>query len=648
MEEKMPYRLSDVYQELMESRPARGESRPAKKAKDDTLIYFITPKAYCNHDYEMMPTVEKIKIGLTHCPSDATEDECIEACKSRYSSTYNEDWRGYDLNDDLYGYVTLGANYTGHIDDVIRELCASVMNTETTRSRKDNYSDEKLGRGSEYIESLPHKGLDEFIKSLQITIDQMSGMVQHYDSRYTRDLDMEFQPGSIEANLLRHIFYNRFGRYTDERIVEMKYVSTPTDVVSKKIIPAMNLRSIRNYDHMDLNQNGLVEICDFACKDANIIETIFNTLCDRFCKQGIDRQTIADGFWGICLTGDARIAIKSHLEYRTKCKFNHIINVPGFLNWIKGIDTEIPEKLRDMKFDYIVMNPPYTAPKTATSKLIKNLDEMFLSKAMELADTVVSIQPATWFLNDEKRVKMLEDRHCDANILSNALEMFRGEGAHVGQTLGIFKVTRGSGLTVMYDGDNKNKKLYDNIADFSQGDKHNILKTVVEKGRILGSDTIGLRHVYTNNPKTSGASHIYDNSRFIDKWTVQLTNLNKHIGKDDYDTLMFKNTGIPVHQTNNFIIKNIFAVFDTQNEAEHFYHYMMTDFVRAYVKTFRRGVHVEHPLKQIPWPDAGFLQDWDDDRIAKEIGLTDPERVELASILPDCYGIRKNIPAPVV
>jgi len=638
MEEKMPYRLSDVYQELMEQRTVRGEGRPAKKAKDDTLIYFITPKAYCNHDYEMMPTVEKIKIGLTHCPSDATEDECIEACKSRYSSTYNEDWRGYDLNDDLYGYVTLGANYTGHIDDVIRELCASVMNTETTRNRKDNYSDEKLGRGSEYIESLPHRGLDEFIKSLQITIDQMSGMIQHYDSRYTRDLDMEFQPGSIEANLLRHIFYNRFGRYTDERIVEMKYVSTPEKVVSEKIIPIMNLGRIRNYNHMDLNHNGLVEICDFACKDANIIETIFNRLCNKFCEQGIDRQTIADGFWGICLTGDARIAIKSQLEYRTKCKFKHIINVPGFLNWIKGIDTEIPEKLRDMKFDYIIMNPPYTAPKTSTSTSIQNLDEMFLSKAIELADTVVSIQPATWFLNDSKRVRILEDRHCDANILSNALELFQGEGANVGQTLGIFRIVKGSGLTVAYDG--KDKKSYENVEDFSQADRHSILKTVIEKGKRLGNNRLN-NYAFTNGDGgRGGAKRIKDNSGFINKWTVKLTDQNKHIGSPDYDTLMFKNIGIPVQQNTDFKISGIFVAFNTQKEALHFYHYMMTDFVRVYVKAFRNGFHVCHAIKYIPWPDTGFADDWDDDRIAQEIGLDMTERQELWDILPDCYQIR--------
>lgn len=292
------------------------------------------------------------------------------------------------------------------------------------------------------------------------------------------------------------------------------------------------------------------------------------------------------------------------------------------------------------------MNPPYTAPKTSTSKSIQNLDEMFLSKAMELADTVVSIQPATWFLNDKKRVNMLQGMHCDANIISNGYELFQNESASVRQTLGIFKVTRGSGMTVMYDGDNKNKMSYENSEDFNQGDKHSILKTVIEKGKALGSEVLKT-HMFTQTHEIG--IRLKDSSSLKGKWTVKITNQNPATTSDIYDTIWFKGgAGDPTLNDGIKRVGVLFAAFDTQDEAIHFTHYLMTDFVRAYVKVYRVGKSVSQTIKYIPWPDAGFSQDWDDDRIAQEIGLTDPERAELASILPDCYGIRKNIPAPVV
>jgi hypothetical protein len=229
---------------------------------------------------------------------------------------------------------------------------------------------------------------------------------------------------------------------------------------------------------------------------------------------------------------------------------------------------------------------------------------------------------------------MLEGRRCDANILSNALELFQGEGVNVGQTLGIFKIVKGSGLTVAYDG--KDKKAYDSMNDFSQIDRHNILKTVIEKGQTLGSDVL---HKYTSSLFHTRVSE-RNMSRFIGKWMVTLTDQNNHIGSDDYNTILLKGLVKPVYNDGSYR-NGYFVAFDTQEEAEHFTHYMMTDFVRAYIKTYRVGKKVYHADKYIPWPDAGFSQDWDDDRIAQKIELTDPERAELASILPDCYNIRK-------
>lgn len=296
-----------------------------------------------------------------------------------------------------------------------------------------------------------------------------------------------------------------------------------------------------------------------------------------------------------------------------------------------------------MKFDYIVMNPPYTAPGTSNSKSKQNLDELFLSKAIELADTVVSIQPATWFLNDSKRVRMLEGRRCDVNIISNGYELFQNEGASVRLTLGIFKVTRGSGMTVMYD--NSNKMSYDSAADFSQMDRYSVLRSVVEKGKVLGSEVIKT-HMFTQGHGI--AKFLPDSSSLKGKWTVKITDQNPATTSDIYDTIWLRGgAGLPKLNDGITKVGELFAVFDTQDEAEHFAHYMMTDFVRAYVKAYRIGKKVYHAIKYIPWPDAGFTDDWDDDRIAQEIGLTDDERKELASILPDCYGIRKNIPATV-
>lgn len=292
-------------------------------------------------------------------------------------------------------------------------------------------------------------------------------------------------------------------------------------------------------------------------------------------------------------------------------------------------NSELLKMNQGKKFDICLMNPPYTA----TSKGTQNFDELFLEKTLSIANTVISIQPATWFMNINKRVKMLKGYHCEANLLSNGYELFK-DNASVKQTLGIFKIEQGDGLTVLYD--NKNIQQFPDHYQWSPAFQYDILNIIIKKGKKIGNTYVG------NYTSTLFHTRKADRNMasFYNKWMVTLTNQNPNVGRDDYDTIILKGKITPEFNDGNYT-NGFFAAFNTKEEAEHFIHYMMSDFVRSYVKAYRNGKIVYHAVKYIPWPDAGFSEDWNDDRIASIIDLKKEEQAELASIFPDCYNIRK-------
>lgn len=644
MEEKMPYRLSDVYQELMEQRTVRGEGRKRGGKDTDTLIYFFAPVRYCNHDYEMCPEVENVKVGLTHCPMEKTEETIQNALRRRYSPTYNKDFRGNDLQDDVYDVVSLGANYSNKIDDIIRHLCASYLGTETVRETGKAQS--SLGTGDEYIEKVNHQGLDKFIESLNLTVKHMKGLTQHYHPDYTRELEREFLPGSIEESMLHNFFYNIYARYTDEARTEMTMIKTPTEVIEDYILPAIRLSSVRDYNQMDLNSNGLVEICDFACKDSNILLSVFNKLCKKFEGRGIDRQTIADGLWGICLTNDKQFRIKAELEDETKCKFTHIICVPGFLNWIRDNKNtvQIPEKLRDMKFDYIIMNPPYNDVNGTM------LHYKFLCKALEVAETVVSIQPATWMNQQKNRAGLpLNGRGAEITMLNDMEHLFQG-GARMKTSVSVSVFSRKyNGILVDWGTGYRTK--YDSIEAVNMTDRYSMLGDILEKGKALSdSGEVLLNHTYGSALGSVGGDtgkiKIGQNnlSSIAGKWIVQMApiihSMGGHLNKWGLFTYgkadpVWQHDGSPKFPA-------CCCVFDTEQEARNCYAYLASDLVRAYVIAYKKGSHVLQARPHIPWP-ADFDTDpalWTNEAISDRAGLDQKEREWLAEMLPDCYHVR--------
>lgn len=300
-------------------------------------------------------------------------------------------------------------------------------------------------------------------------------------------------------------------------------------------------------------------------------------------------------------------------------------------------------------FDYIIMNPPYGQSATGIDK---NLHVKFLQAAVRTADTVVSIQPSTW-INDPKKVREVlgDDRRIETVIYTQdeSKRMFIND-AGISQELCISKIMPGTGARVTWSDTGNTVEYPEGLLSYNPTDKlGNQVKSILEMGRKL-SDTAGAlnTHTFTDGrpfkaitdniiAKRNRTKIISDPLVLKGKWCVKLTDVNQ----TDNTLIILKGRGTPFMNDGTDLVGRVYCVFDTQQQAENFYNYCQTDFVRTYAKVFSRGSSTGYPMKYIPWVPDDFRTVWDDARIAHEIGLTPEERQWLREMLPDCYHIRK-------
>lgn len=269
-----------------------------------------------------------------------------------------------------------------------------------------------------------------------------------------------------------------------------------------------------------------------------------------------------------------------------------------------------------MKFDFVLMNPPYSSHKIGDEFYKK-----FIFRCHEVADTVIVVHPSSIFdshtSNKKEKalyntnateVEYIDPKLFDAGIRGNIIISKIGTGGH--------------NITVIKDG---KTKMYGNISEIRFEESpyleefENKLRAYLEKH----PDTIG-NHLHfgpnytgftrrdlilTDLPKDNLYVFIYKPNASYD--TMRLL----------YDTVHRDKKPIGYDEKQLYKTTTAFVMFgkDEAIEAENFIKYTKTSFLKL-CNIVSRYI-VGNKIKYLAYPWMDFTQEWDDEKLFAEIGM---------------------------
>ena len=247
------------------------------------------------------------------------------------------------------------------------------------------------------------------------------------------------------------------------------------------------------------------------------------------------------------------------------------------------------KEITGMKFDLMVGNPPYE----------KNLHLKILDNLLPYAKEIVWISPVRWLQDPLAKYKKGTDllkykdtiltklKEAEVVKAKDAVKLF--DNYDFDNDLAVYHLDTES--TVLFD----TRKLYDNVW---------FLDKVVER---------------TVNEIDSVYDHWLDKNKLdLNRPFVRMTAL---IGSRSHKHKLFPKQ----HET--VFAKNAKKVgglnFNTQEEAENFFQYMQTDFIKFLGITIKRDVNV--PLAYIPYM-SDYTHSWTDEDLFKLFDITEEEQ----------------------
>lgn len=271
----------------------------------------------------------------------------------------------------------------------------------------------------------------------------------------------------------------------------------------------------------------------------------------------------------------------------------------GFVNIIKGDATDAAkwEEL-GMKFDKIIMNPPYDG----------NLHLKILNEAMKHSDEIVNLSPIRWLQDplaeykknsDWERFESIRGRIANLDVVSAAeAQQLFSSGQY--ENLGIYRLTKNGGLGVL-------PKPFISQALF---DKVNL-------------------PTYQGKHKSFYSERVSENYKNFDKPFVKVSALHGNVGAKDWFDIITPQKELAMSKEQNKGGSCTFTYnFDTQEEAENFFAYCHTKFIKACngnVKT-----NIRWPGYAVPFMPT-YTHPWTDEMLYKYFDLTEDEIKEIES-----------------
>lgn len=294
-----------------------------------------------------------------------------------------------------------------------------------------------------------------------------------------------------------------------------------------------------------------------------------------------------------------------------------LLNMPS-ANIVHHLDLE---KL-NMKFDYVVGNPPYDS--------LRALHQQFFVKAFGMLNDhgrIAFIQPANPYFNKKDTRKKRAELAMQDIIREHCIEVhFKNEDVFENAQLG-------SKLAITYASPNKVgsdiKVVYQNgIKQISDLEGINQLT-------IPGEVYKTIRNKIDRFCQLSG--NLYDANKNKTGICAKLPKVRGHAGQTDF------NTFIPAksERTHYTYDNHDFGIpLNDASHLENFYDYLETDFARACLALVKMDINLTGgELRHVPMVD--FSRTYAEDELFEMAGLNVEERDVLISLVPDYHKRRK-------
>ena len=285
----------------------------------------------------------------------------------------------------------------------------------------------------------------------------------------------------------------------------------------------------------------------------------------------------------------------------------------------------------NMKFDCVVMNPPY----------LGQLHLEFLDKALDIVEedgTVVCVHPSTWLFSGNKGEKTQKIYGKLKNKISDYEKEFTFFNANKMFGIGMFVPCS---ITVVNKG-KKNKVA--KVIDKLQG------KTFEYK-EIWDVNKFGdypeyyslLEKIIAGAKKDNLENHKYNNERKKVEETfsfyVNISRIRGHVSTrndsimtiDDFYTFIPRDLEVETENT-----KKMFFGFDGNNEANNFLNYLKTNFSRFSLSLVKVNSDLDTgDMVLVPYLD--FSKEWTDEKLYKLFDLTKEEISFIEKTIPKYY-----------
>lgn len=269
--------------------------------------------------------------------------------------------------------------------------------------------------------------------------------------------------------------------------------------------------------------------------------------------------------------------------------FDEVFTVNEFIEWIN-----------DMKFDKIIMNPPYSGSthlkilKNAIQKLNKNGKCVNLSPVRWLQDPLAQDKEDSDFKKyEETIVKFINDCEIIPKEIANKL----------------FNINYGD-LLLSVSSSNKHEEYSEQVKKCMESKNGTVILKIKNKA--------------LENNIMSHSTHEGPNQKFIGNFGI----INSHLG--NMTTFVSLNEEIWTKPRQKNTTKLIY--FDSKNEIKNFFNSLLTDIMRFYAINVK--INNRQPWQLIPWLGneknprtglKGYLSDWTDDDFRTYFNITDDE-----------------------
>lgn len=305
--------------------------------------------------------------------------------------------------------------------------------------------------------------------------------------------------------------------------------------------------------------------------------------------------------------------------------------------------------IKDMKFDYVIMNPPYN----------NSLGDSFLNKILDISNIIISVQPLSYLYkgkNGNIKIKKKLERGYTKIETIDANSIF---DAFFQNSIAILFYNKISKI---------NKKIIDEneIETFDNIKRYFNDKLITEFSKIV-NPLIKEHNCFKEWFGTPG-SHYPERYIDIDKenpeaYVVQSVQLRGNVSskfKDgkapDFYTMITNNQKlietqfigkykdlIKLKDNKGKLKLQYYFKFNSKNEAYNFLNYIQTDFARTCLYLEKKDINVY--WRSIPWfdfSDEHFskspkeIDDW----LFEKYNISNEIRKHIEKILPDYYNIR--------